>query len=357
MLFRSLQTFYYDAAPPAAVFVTPLTNNTSISNITYQVVIRADSSATGLDYNILDSDPNNDDVSTGQNNGNGTNALGPKFVSVAPVTPMASLNTAYSNYPVEFRFNYVSVPTGGTATITVRVKEATTQILTNRFTALTRTVNTVAPSQYVRISNPAADGLTLTLETNVVYTIDACFSSSLSSGQISYFSVFINGVFQPRNDGGGSPVYYIDPTVGACGVGFKRFFYDWAGALPGTNTIQIVYSNSVVLSDSRTVNVARPINYTLDSDGDGMPDWQEAIAGTNPYDPASVLHITGLASGNQRVVWASVPNISYQVLATTNLGQTFSVISPVIFASGNSTFYDDSVTNAPVRFYRIQVVP
>jgi hypothetical protein len=52
-----------------------------------------------------------------------------------------------------------------------------------------------------------------------------------------------------------------------------------------------------------------------------------------------------------------VPNISYQVLATTNLGGNFSAVSPVIFASGASSFYFDTETNAFSKFYRIQVVP
>lgn len=353
-----LQTFYYDAAPPATVFAAPATNITVITNTTYPVIVRADSSATGLEYNISDSDPGNDDATTGQNNGNGQTNSVDKFVAVVPVLPTAALNPAYSNHPVEFRFNYVGVPTNGSATITVRVREATTAILPGRVTTLTRTVSTLAPGQFVRISDPATDGMTLTLETNDVFTINTCFSQALAgAGDIGRFSIFVNGVLLPRFDEFSTALYYINPGDPSCGTGLRRLYCDWSGAAAGPNTIQVIYSNSVVLSDTRQFTVARPINYALDSDGDGVPDWQETIAGTNPNDTNSVLHITGLANGNQRVIWASVPNISYQVLATTNLGESFTVISPVVFASGDSAFYDDGMTNAPDKFYRIQVVP
>jgi len=296
-------------------------------------------------------------LNTSQNNGNGTDALGQlKFVSVAPVTPTASLNSTYSNQPVEFRFNYVGVPTSGSATITVHVKEATTQILTNRFTTLTKTVSTLAPSQFVRVSDPAADGMALTLDTNDTYTINACFSSALAgAGNIDYFSIYVNGQLLPRRDAFSSPLYIINPADTSCGTGLRKISCDWSGAAVGTNVIQIFYTNNVTLSDTRTVTVARPVSLTLDSDGDGVPDWQEAIAGTDPHNANSVLRITQLANGNQLVVWDSVPNISYQVLATTNLGQSFTPISSVIFASGTSTFYYDSVTNVPNKYYRIQV--
>src|ERR1044072_8429056 len=118
-----------------------------------------------------------------------------------------------------------------------------------------------------------------------------------------------------------------------------------------------MYTNNLILSDARWVTVARPIDYTLDSDGDGMPDWMEQIAGTNPHDSNSVLRITSLADGNQLVVWDSVSNINYQVLATTNLSYPMVPISPTIPASGPSSFYFDDSPDAVSKFYRIQVVP
>ena len=46
----------------------------------------------------------------------------------------------------------------------------------------------------------------------------------------------------------------------------------------------------------------------------------EVLAGTNPYDANSFLHITGLTPGNPvQVVWSSVPNKTYQIFSTTNL--------------------------------------
>ena len=239
---------------------------------------------------------------------------------------------------MEFRFTYPNVPTNGSATITVRVKEATTATLTNRFTVLTRTLTTVAPGQFVRIGDPDTDGMTLTLETNDLFTINTCFSQALAGpGNIDYFSIYVNGVLLPRRDNFNTPIYTINPSDTNCGAGLRLLSCDWTGASAGTNLIQVFYTNGVVLSDTRVVTVVRPVNYTLDSDGDGVLDWQEVIAGTDPHDSNSVLRITAFDIGNKQVFWDSVSNINYQVLGTTNLALPLAPISPIIRASGTES--------------------
>jgi hypothetical protein len=323
------QTFYYDAGPPAGVFVNPAPVGATISNATYQVIVRADSSATELDYNIIDSNSNNDDVVTRQNNGNGLSNGVPIFVAVAPTTPTTALNTTYSNYPVEFHFNYVAVPTNGTATITVILKKATTAIFPGRVTSLTNTVNTAAPSQYMLISDPASDGLTLVMAPTSTFTINACYSSTLAgAANINFFSIFINGVFQPRQDMYGDPLYYFNPSDTSCGTGLNIISYDWTGATPGTNTIQVLYTNNVVLSDTRTVIVE------------------------------STPTITGVTPGasSQYITWSSYPDQYYQVLSTTNLADPFEPLGiPVPGEVGAATFLDTN-QSSPSRFYEIQVV-
>jgi hypothetical protein len=156
---------------------------------------------------------------------------------------------------------------------------------------------------------------------------------------------------QPRQATNGAALYRISAL--GCAAGLRSLSYDWTNAAPGSNTIQIAFTNQVFLSDTRVVTLARP----GDSDGDGMADSMELLAGTNPYDANSVLRITALENGNQLVVWDSVSNINYRVLATTNLNTPMLPISPVIPASGSSTFYFDSSPGAAGKFYRIQVVP
>ncbi|HEX5218128.1 MAG TPA: alpha-amylase family glycosyl hydrolase, partial [Verrucomicrobiae bacterium] len=50
-----LQTFYYDAAPPTGVIAFPVNDGENLNGSTYQVVVRADSSVTGVEFNISDS--------------------------------------------------------------------------------------------------------------------------------------------------------------------------------------------------------------------------------------------------------------------------------------------------------------
>jgi glycosidase len=320
------QTFYYDGGSPTGTIAYP-NNGDTIGSASYTVVVRADRSVTGVDFNIQDSYAGNDDPVTGASNGNGNSNGVPVFVSAAAISPDSSISAQYPNYPQEYRFNYVNVPASGTATITVRLKTFATSVYTNRLTTLTRTVNTLGPLQYVEISSPAADGSVISMNTNTTYVIQTCFTASLTTSDTSLFSIYINGALQPQSN--------CIIQASGCGYGLRSLSYNWTagspGTVTGTNVIQVVYSNSVtstVLSDTRTVVVAPP------------------------------LRISGLDVNNQLVIWDSALGVNYQVLATTNLAQPFTPISGNIPGTGTSTFfYDNSTTNAPQKFYEIEVVP
>src|SRR5207244_3478204 len=98
---------------------------------------------------------------------------------------------------------------------------------------------TAAPGQVLRIVNPATDGTILVLGSNDVYTIKSCFTSALTTTNYNLFSIYINGVFQPREATNGTPLYRLSST--GCGASMRSLSYDWTATPPGSNTIDITF--------------------------------------------------------------------------------------------------------------------
>ena len=379
-----LQTFYYDAGPPNGAVAFPASDGTTLTSTEYGVVVRADDSTTDVEFNILDNDPNNDDVITGGNNGNGLSNGVPVFARATRVTPNASINAQYPGFPLEFRFNYEAVPSNGSATITVRLKKLTTAIFTNNFRTLTRTVNAAAPPQTVAVAFPAA-GQNITVHQGASYEIVACCSATLTADP-TLFSIFIDGALQPRTNSNGTAAYRFQGSF--CGAGKRDLRYTWSGMSAGQHFIQVFYDdNTLALQATRLVNVT--LFGQTDTDGDGLPDlWeqqqvpplnpndatgdngpdgdpdhdgftnlQEYIAGTNPRDSNSLLKITTIANGGQVITWSSVPGKNYQVQATPNVTFAVEPMSGTITAFGASTSYTNAMPASPQQFYRVRVVP
>lgn len=98
----------------------------------------------------------------------------------------------------------------------------------------------------------------------------------------------------------------------------------------------------------------------IDSDGDGMNNWQEWICGTEPTNAASVLKILPPKHGalGIAVPWLSVTNRSYFLERTTNLAlQPFflTLATNVAGQAGTTTFTDTNAANGRPCFYRVGV--
>jgi len=369
-----LQTFYYDAATPNGAIAFPQAGAT-LRSVDYGVVVRADETVTDVEYNITDGDSNNDDALTGFANGNGSSNGAPVFARAARVSPTLSVTQQHPGLPQEYRFTYFAVPSNGTATITVRLKEITSATFSDHFGVLTRTVNVAAPPQTLSIAFPASNGETISLSQNGSYTVVTRFTDTLTANS-NLFSILIDGAFQTRTR------YRFQDQTGGDGKNELRF--DWSGMTSGQHFIQVLFNgDGLNLEASRLVNVT--VTGVTDADGDGLPDsWetqfgldpndstgvngangdgdgdgfiniQEYLAGTNPQNPESLLRITQLSNGGRRVTWESVPGRNYQVYSAPEITYAFEPISAAITAFQGTTSYTNNAPLTAREFYRVRV--
>lgn len=104
------------------------------------------------------------------------------------------------------------------------------------------------------------------------------------------------------------------------------------------------------------------IDLNEDTDRDGMPNWAELVAGTDPNDQDSVFKLSSTVEpspqGGLTITWASVPRKSYVVSRSEALENGFIMLAAPAASGGTNTTYTDlSATGFGPYFYRIQVNP
>jgi hypothetical protein len=95
-----------------------------------------------------------------------------------------------------------------------------------------------------------------------------------------------------------------------------------------------------------------------DPDGDGVPNWMEFLAGTDPTQASSKLTLAGVAApGGVQLNWLAAPGRLYSVQWSGSLnGGAWTALTKVS-GSGYATNCPDLSPGSSTRFYRLQVLP
>lgn len=126
----------------------------------------------------------------------------------------------------------------------------------------------------------------------------------------------------------------------------------------GNYTFADINSNGIAdsweLANFGEVSPAR--SATTDTDNDGMSDFAEFIAGTDPNSPLPAFRVGAHLSATNTVCleWGAVPTRAYRVLESTN-GLSWWVCSPWLTTSGtNLSFTVQRLADAPAHMFRIE---
>jgi hypothetical protein len=96
----------------------------------------------------------------------------------------------------------------------------------------------------------------------------------------------------------------------------------------------------------------------IDTDHDGMNNWQEWICGTDPLNSASALRLLLAASTATNVVvtWQSVPGVIYFVERSPDLALPFKLLaSNIVGQAGTTSYPDTNAMGIGPFFYRVGV--
>ena len=98
-----------------------------------------------------------------------------------------------------------------------------------------------------------------------------------------------------------------------------------------------------------------------DPDHDGVPNWQEYLAGTNPLDASSQLkfsHVSALGKSSTVLAfqWETVIGRAYAIEATSALnGGTWATVSDIYQGNGAIQTFNQTNLTGTARFYRLRL--
>lgn len=374
------QTFYYDTASPTGWVQYPPSNGLVITGSTYGVKVRTDTTVKEVWYKIEDMDSSNDDSQTGVANGNNAWVRAVRGIVTAPA-PGGPLEQ-------QWEFNYVIIPPSGTATIKARLREITSSPDNElsdedgHFTTLIRTVDTGGNGVRLFVHNPAADGATVGVGSNLVAYFSKTLADGLDDAQLAeQFLIELDGTAQSNS------LYVIQRDVTADEHAIRL-------TLPNLYNGQPDYLHllkTTFARDGYPTLVAQRQAYAFaddDSNDDGIPDswelrWglavgslvagadddedtfsnlQEYIADTNPRGSNEYLVLDAPRwTGNViEVEFASSSNRNYFVwyadslVPPLNVWQLATPLTEPIEGTGRTNLFTDLLPHATGRFYRLE---
>lgn len=138
-------------------------------------------------------------------------------------------------------------------------------------------------------------------------------------------------------------------------------------ATAGSHSLQAAVDdlNQVTESIETNNSHARGLSVSTipaDSDGDGLDDASETVAGTDPQDRTSVLRITSIEpedADHLTLTWSSVPGRAYCVARSSSLAAPgwATCLNRVIAPGGGTSLTRTVTVTHELNFYRVLVVP
>jgi hypothetical protein len=100
----------------------------------------------------------------------------------------------------------------------------------------------------------------------------------------------------------------------------------------------------------------------VDADGDGAPNWQEYLAGTDPTNPASVFQFDGAGfsangAGGVALSWLTAPGKTYILESIPALGEGSWTAINTNTGDGYTYQFIQTKHNGDAQFYRILLQP